>query len=151
MSRLYTGAVTAGVARRIPADDRRTNAGAAHELAALAPPTPLVDRYPRLPVDGRDAELRRLLTEFYDEAWQRARDLQDPTWWQRHLAPHNPKGWTMNEDGYDAMLMGVRPEGCTCVMTDDVGRGPYGEPQEPAVWSLEPDCPVHNDVPEVTP
>lgn len=49
-------------------------------------------------------------------------------------------------DDYDLMMNGGRPEGCRCEMTADVGRGPYGEPQEPAAWALEPDCPLHGDV-----
>lgn len=44
---------------------------------------------------------------------------------------------------YHLMMNGGRPEGCTCAMIADVQYGAYGEPQEPACWVQNPDCPVH--------
>lgn len=43
---------------------------------------------PPIPQDDRDDEARRLLAAYYRRLWAHARDLQDPTWWQRH-APHD--------------------------------------------------------------
>lgn len=43
--------------------------------------------YPPVEQDERDHEARRLLARYYRRLWAHARDLQDPTWWQRFARP----------------------------------------------------------------
>jgi len=52
---------------------------------------------------------------------------------------------------YHAMMCGVRPEGCTCILMRRA-RGLDGSPDSipvPAEWEQVDDCPAHPYVPHI--